>query len=88
MVSEKPVKEFKAGSVRASVWENHREKNGQKFNVQSVRIERRFRDQEGNWKSSNSFGTRELPLLQVVVAKAFEHLVLNEREPNGKNGEE
>ena len=83
-MAEKPKKEFRAGSVRATLWENEREKNGQKFTVASVQIERRYRDKEGEWRSSASFGKTDLPLLQLVAAKAFEFLTVSERDPNGE----
>ncbi len=81
---EKPKKEFRAGSVRATVWENQRSKDGREFSVASVHVERRYRDADGNWQSTSTFGIRELSLLQLVAAKAFEYLAVTEREPNGE----
>ena len=84
-MSEKPKKEYRAGSVRATIWENDRaDKDGQKFTVASVQIERRYPDQDGNWQSTNSFRKADLPLVQVVTAKAFEYLTVSERDPDGQ----
>ena len=87
-MTEKPIKKINAGCVSASIWENQRTKDGREFNVASVRIERRYRGQDGNWQSTNSFGKAELPLVALVVAKAFEYLTLSEREPNGEEANE
>ena len=46
-------------------------------------IERRYKDKDGQWKSSNSFGRNEIPLVQYVLGKAFEAMV-EERSDNGE----
>ena len=77
----KPIKEFRAGSVRASIWENERENGDQKYTVHSVQVERRYKDKDGNWQSSTGFGKNDLPKLALVVQKAYEHLTMSERDP-------
>ncbi len=83
-MTEQPIKKIMAGAVSCSIWENKRAKDGREFSVASARIERRYRDQDGNWQSTNSFGKAELPLVALVVTKAFEYLTLSEREPDGE----
>ena len=51
------------------------------FEVFSVRVERRFKDAQGTWQSTNRFKPRELADLELVVFKARESISLNEREP-------
>ena len=87
----KPLKEFASGSVRATIWENEREKDNQKFTTHTVRVERTYKDQNGEWQSTNGFRKSDLPNVELVVRKAFEFLTMREREPqdevNGENPE-
>jgi hypothetical protein len=80
---DKPVKEFRAGSVRASIWRDEVPGQGDEpLEVFSVRVEKRFKDAQGVWQSTNRFKRRELADLELVVFKAREFVSLNEREPS------
>jgi len=79
---DRPVKEFRAGSVRASIWQNQVvDKNDRSFNIFAVRVERRYKDNEGNWQSSTRFMRSDLADLELVAFKAREFISLHEREP-------
>lgn len=77
----KPLKEFASASIRAVIWENEREKKGQKFITHTVRVERTYKDQNDEWQSTNGFRQSDLPNVELVVRKAFEFLSMREREP-------
>tara|TARA_Y100000310_G_scaffold320072_1_gene376102 strand:- start:29 stop:262 length:234 start_codon:yes stop_codon:yes gene_type:complete len=70
-----PEKKFSTGAICATIWKNE-SKEGNEFNT--VTVERRFQDKEGNWKSTSSLRLNDLPKIAVVVNKAYEHLVLKE----------
>ena len=38
-------------------------------------VERRYKDSSGQWKSSNSFGRNELPLVQWRLDQAFSAMI-------------
>ena len=57
-----PVGKVRVGLITASIWENKTEK-GTFYNVT---FERRYRDAEGNWKSSHSYNADDL----LALAKA------------------
>jgi hypothetical protein len=79
---DKPIKEFRAGGVRAAIWEDAAAgKNEEPFSVHSVRVEKRYKDASGNWQSTNRFKRSDLADLELVVFKAREFISLNEREP-------
>ncbi len=80
-MSDRPVKEFRAGGVRAAIWENERGAGDARFTAHTISIERRFKDRDGLWKSTTSFRVEDLASLQLVAAKAFEFLTLKERAP-------
>jgi hypothetical protein len=84
---DKPVKEFRVGSVRASIWQDEiAGKDDEPFNVFSVRIEKRYKDATGNWQSTTRFKRGDLADLELVVFKAREFISLNEREPEKQTG--
>jgi hypothetical protein len=63
---KKPVHEVRLGRVRAAIWENGT-KNGTLHNVTFSRL---YRDDDGNWQDSTSFGRDDLPLLGKVSDQA------------------
>ena len=62
MSSNKPVAEVRVGAVKAAIWPNQTESGVVRHNVTFSRI---YKDGEGNWKSTSSFGRDDL----LVVAK-------------------
>ena len=76
MAGQKPVAKFKAGQVSAALWENEiTAKNGHKAIMLKATVERRYRDKDGNWKSSGSFSRNEIPLAIYCLQKAFEKII-------------
>jgi hypothetical protein len=57
-----PVDKVRVGLITASIWENPTEKG----TFHNVTFERRYRDAEGNWKSSHSYNADDL----LALAKA------------------
>ena len=65
-MSDHPAHEIRVGNVRATIW-----RNSKPHSVwYSVSIERRYR-QEETWKTSNSFGADELPLVCKAAEMAY-----------------
>jgi len=80
--STAPIKVIRAGTISASVWRNEVEKNGTTVVRHSVRIQKRFRQDDGEWKNTDYFFPEDLPKLQLVAAKAFEFISLKDSEDN------
>ena len=85
----RPVHEVRLGRIRAAIWENEVE-NGRRHNVTVSRL---YKDDEGEWRDSSSFGRDELALLGKVSDLAhtwiFEHGSGHEpaaSESDGGNG--
>lgn len=70
-----PLKKYSVGSISCALWENQATVDGRKVNVLKATVERRYKDKDGTWKSSNSFSRNEIPLVQYVLGKAFEAMV-------------
>jgi hypothetical protein len=76
MESNKPEQVFKAGAVRASVFQNAKTGANGDYTTYRVVIEKRYKDGE-EWKSTNGFSAGiELPKAIVVMEKAYEYVAL------------
>ena len=65
--TKKPAKTFSLGRVRASVWENSN-KEGEAFH--NISFERSYKDKDGKWHNTNSYGVKDLFSLIRVAAQA------------------
>ena len=70
-----PIKKFSAGSVSCAIWENEANIGGRKVPILKATVERRYKDKDGQWKSTGSFSRNEIPLVQYVLGKAFEAMI-------------
>jgi hypothetical protein len=59
-----PVDRVRLGTIQAAIWENTDAEGRTRY---SVTVERRYRDADGNWKSTGSFGRDECLTLAKVV---------------------
>jgi hypothetical protein len=80
-MSNTPVRKFVAGGVTVSVWENEAlGKDGIVNTYPSVSLDKRYKDKSGEWKSSKSMKTTDLPKAILVLQKAYEFLALKDQE--------
>ena len=75
-----PEHVIRFGAISASVFVNEMETEGGKKTVRNVRLQRRYRSGEGEWKSSNSFTLTDLPVAIVVLQRALEYVASVEAE--------
>ncbi len=81
-----PEKKLRAGPISVTVWKNQgKGRNGQDVAYFSVSLDRNYKDKEGNWKSTNSLRVNDLPKASLLLNKAYEHLVIKDKE--AVNGE-
>ena len=64
--TDQPVAEVRIGSVKAAIWRNDTE--GGVYH--GVTFSRLYRTDEGDWRSTSSFGGRDLLLLAKVADAA------------------
>lgn len=70
LAKKKPLKEFRIGGVRATIWENsHTSKDGKTFNQRTATIERRYKSGE-EWKTTNSYDASDLQKLRLTLHDA------------------
>ena len=80
-----PLKKWTAGGINVALWENEATIAGQNRTVLKATIERRYKDKDGQWKSSNSYGINDLARIQWCLDQAFTTM-LQERSVSA-NGE-
>jgi hypothetical protein len=85
---EKPEKNFSTGVIYATVWKNQgtSKKDGSKTEFNTITLQRRYTDKDGNWKSTNSMRLNDLPKASLVLNKAYEYLVFKNQDasPSGE----
>jgi hypothetical protein len=86
MATAKPVHKIRAGQVSCALWENEISVNGGSRKIKTLKatLERRYKDNDGTWKSSGSFGRNEIPLALWCLQKAFDHII---EESNNRTDE-
>jgi hypothetical protein len=78
----KPEKIFKAGAVRAAIFQNaFQTASGDSVPLPKVILEVRYRDKAGQWKSTSSLSLNELPKAILALQNAYAYL-LEKREEN------
>ena len=73
-----PVQTFRAGGVKASVWQNKNKEGNEFFNVT---IEKSYTPDGGKtWKTSDSYMPCEIAKLILTLMKAYEFCVMKSKE--------
>ena len=80
-----PEKRFSTGAINVSIWKNNgtSKQTGEVVEYNTVKLDRRYKDKEGNWQSTSSLRLNDLPKAALVLSKAYEHLVLRQDASSG-----
>ena len=73
---EKPKKVFRIGTIAASIFINTRKVDGGEMEIPNVSFQKRYKDDKGNWKTTNKLSVRDLPNAIMVLTKAYEYIKL------------
>ena len=76
MANQKPVAEVRIGRVKATIWLNGTERQPRR----NVTFSRLYKDDAGEWKSTQSFGRNDLLVLAKVADLAHTRLFELPRE--------
>ena len=80
MSKSKPEKVFRIGAISASIFVNKVGEGDSQRSVRNVSVQRNFKADDGNWKSTNSFGLAELSQLKQIVELAAEYVTSMEAD--------
>ena len=84
----RPLARFRAGAVHAAVWENHIHNHGTPAIMLKASVERRFKDTNGQWRSSTGFSRSELPLAMHCLKQAFAFMIEHDNTRAAEGGPE
>ncbi len=87
-MTTRPIARFRAGQINCAIWENEIQVNGTSKTVLKASVSRRYRDKNGERKSSQSFGRNEILLAIHCLNKAVEKIIEEEQAQNGSKVEE
>jgi len=72
----------------AAVWCNEFQIRGWSVKLLKSYVQRRYKDKNGEWQSTTSFGRNEIPLAIYCLQKAFEKIIEMQNEDAGNgNGD-
>jgi len=71
MTNQRPTATVRIGAVKAAVWENQA---GERTRY-NVTFSKSYRDAEGQWKTTHSFGRNDLLVLAKVADQAHSRIV-------------
>ena len=79
----KPIKDFRSGPVQASIWRNEVEKDGRSFRIRKVVFQKRYKDGNGEWRTSQSLDENDIPKAILALADAYDYLTGGEQDEDG-----
>ncbi len=71
----KPEKRYRCGGCETAIFENE---IGKGVTVKKVSFQKRYKNSEGEWKSTYSLDVNDIPKAILALSKAYEHIVLKE----------
>lgn len=78
--SAKPIKVFRSGQVKASIWENDAEFDGVKRKTYSVTVVKSYKKKDSDeWADTNSYNQENLADLESVAQESRKFLKLKDQ---------
>jgi len=71
MSNNQPLDTVRIGRIKATIWENELE-NGGVFH--SVTLARNYRDENNQWRETNSFSVDDMPRVRMATDRAFDSI--------------
>ena len=84
MANQKPTANVRIGTVKAAIWENQAKDR----TLYKVTFSKRYRDGEGQWKTTHSFGRNDLLLIAKVADQAHSRIAELEQSEDSSEQEE
>ncbi len=68
MAKQRPVHEVRLANVKAAIFENQTQNNGIRYGIS---LQRLYKDEQGKWDSTATFGRDELPIVEKVCHQVY-----------------
>jgi hypothetical protein len=75
-----PERKIRSGAISATVWNNEQDSPQGKISYKTVSFERSYKDKSGQWKTTSSLRSSDIPRAVLVLNKAYEYLALGEED--------
>lgn len=84
-----PIKILRSGRISAAIFQRQSDRQGQNRTEHEICIRKRYKDAQGQWRSTETLYPDELPRLAAIAQRAYEFLMVREGEPSDAhpNGE-
>ena len=76
----KPEKRFKCGACEAAIFENEVTRNGAVVTIKKTALQKRYRNSQGEWKSTQTLDGNDIPKMMLALSKAYEYLVMGNND--------
>ena len=71
-----PEKRFKCGACEVSIFENVvTTKDGNEIRNKKASFRKRYKNEDGEWKSANSLDVNDIPKLRLLLDEAYKYMV-------------
>lgn len=82
----RPVETLRDGNLKAAIWENEREDK----TMQNVQFRKSYRDQDGQYRDTDSFGSNDLLRLSRLAEQSYDRIkamreAAREQEPKERS---
>ena len=75
MNEAKLEKRIQKGACSVSIFAQQMEKDGREFMQRRAVFQKRYKDAQGDWQSTQSLNTNDIPKAILALEAAYDHLV-------------
>ena len=68
-----PKSSYRSGQIQVTIWENT--DKGGNVNL-SIKLIKQYKDQQGNWRETNTFFPQELPKVKALLEAAYHEITV------------
>jgi hypothetical protein len=80
------VKRFKFGACEASVFENEIDtRDGRRVKLRNAVLQKRYKDRNGEWASTNSFDVNDIPKALLALNDAYRFIVVDDNTEESRD---
>ena len=86
MENNQPEIRFRAGECSASIFAHDIQKDGKSFNVKRAVFQKRYKNADGEWRTTQGLNMNDIPRAIVVLQNAYEYMLAQRGELQGSGG--
>ena len=87
MRNQKPEAKFRCGAISVSIFANEIDREGVKVPIKKGVFQKRYKDKDDQWKTTNSLDTNDIPKALFALAKAYDYMISADTTQNSDDDE-